>query len=330
MNNNIWKKLGVAVIAVCLSLVVGASQAAPLVTFINGAVADADDVNANFNELATRIENIPAGAQGPAGPQGLPGVNGANGVNGQNGNDGATGPQGPAGPQGLVGATGMTGSAGPAGPVGPQGPAGVDGAGVVTYSWIGNGATAWDVKTFVVTPPDFYDKEVRTYVRTGVGTGSGTLEVTRQRYLAGMPNRYQVFNYEWDARGDFLLTRRATFLPDGSALDYTETFTPGLILRHNAMGLGMTWGTSSQVDVVYADGMTPSEVTFEVNSYSLVAVEDITVQGIDYTGCQKILKHRETSGIDLKWYCPGAGLVKIVAPGRMFEFDPSQSIAATQ
>ena len=323
MKMHALKNLRLVINAVCLTLLVSAAQAAPLITFSNGEVADADEVNANFTELETRINNISLtpGPQGPVGPQGIPGQNGSNGLNGL---DGATGPQGPVGPQGPQGNTGMTGPTGPAGPIGPQGPAG---PGVVTYPWLGFGSAAWDAKAFVVTPAEFYDKEVRTYSRTPNGDGTGTTEVTRQRTLSGTPYSHQIFTYEWDNTGEFTQTKIETFSADGSTLGITETFTPGLIIRHSAMGMGMTWGTSSQVDIVYADGMTPNDVDFEVNGYSLVAIENITVKGVAYTGCQKILKHRATSGVDLSWHCPGAGLVKKVLPGRMLEFDPNDQLS---
>ncbi len=59
-----------------LSILLNTAQAAELVQFSNGSIADANDVNANFNELATRIQNqatASTGAAGPAGPQGIPG-----------------------------------------------------------------------------------------------------------------------------------------------------------------------------------------------------------------------------------------------------------------
>jgi hypothetical protein len=91
MNNLIHKKLGIAVISVCLMMWVGIAQAAPLVVFSNGGVADANDVNANFNELGARIETISL----------TPGADGANGANGANGAAGADGIAGTAGTDGT-------------------------------------------------------------------------------------------------------------------------------------------------------------------------------------------------------------------------------------
>jgi len=142
MNNIIQKKLVIATISGCLTMMVGVAQAAPLVVFSNGGIADADDVNANFNELGTRIETISltpgpvgaAGSQGPVGPQGLQGLQGFQGAAGVAGAVGAQGPAGadstvagPTGPAGTDGATGLTGAQGPAGADGAEGLSGIDG-----------------------------------------------------------------------------------------------------------------------------------------------------------------------------------------------------------
>jgi len=94
MNNLIHKKLGIAVISGCLMMLVGIAHAADLVIFSNGGVADADDVNANFNELGARIETISL----------TPGADGTNGAAGAAGNDGAAGADSTvAGPKGDTG-----------------------------------------------------------------------------------------------------------------------------------------------------------------------------------------------------------------------------------
>jgi hypothetical protein len=107
-------------------------------TFTADTPAKAEDVNANFNAVATAVNGtatdvaalkiavkaIPAGPQGPAGP---------NGVSGPAGPAGPQGPAGPVGPVGANGATGATGAQGPqglkgaAGPPGAQGPSGTNG-----------------------------------------------------------------------------------------------------------------------------------------------------------------------------------------------------------
>ncbi len=74
-------------------------------------------------------------------------------------------------------------------------------------------------------------------------------------------------------------------------------------------------------------------------SRSLLAVEDITVQGVSYTGCHKIMNRRSAAQVggdqlNISWFCPNnVGLVKLIhtasnsSPGRSWtmEFDPSQS-----
>jgi hypothetical protein len=126
MNNLIRKKLGIAVISGCLMTWVGIAQAgpgsafepAPLVVFSNGNIADADDVNANFNELENRIEIITHTA--------------GKGDRGRTGRTGRTGPAGPAGADSTV--AGPTGPAGADSTVaGPTGPAGL-GLGAVVFN----------------------------------------------------------------------------------------------------------------------------------------------------------------------------------------------------
>lgn len=67
------------VVSAVLLLVSGVSAAQTTVPhqFNNGEVADANDVNENFEALAEAIDNIPAGPKGdpgPPGPQGEPGI----------------------------------------------------------------------------------------------------------------------------------------------------------------------------------------------------------------------------------------------------------------
>jgi hypothetical protein len=61
-----------------LSILAGSLFAATTVpnVFVNGTVADADEVNENFEALANAIDSIPAGPEGPPGPQGVPGPQG--------------------------------------------------------------------------------------------------------------------------------------------------------------------------------------------------------------------------------------------------------------
>ncbi len=102
--------------------------------FVNGNPADANAVNANFQELADRIAELPTeagGIQGPvgeAGPQGIAGADGTTGPQGLQGLTGTEGVAGSQGPQGIVGATGSQGLAGTDGAIGLQGLQGIAGA----------------------------------------------------------------------------------------------------------------------------------------------------------------------------------------------------------
>ncbi|HEC18493.1 MAG TPA: collagen-like protein, partial [Gammaproteobacteria bacterium] len=339
--------LGMAISAACLAMTIGTAQAAGLNTFSNGQVADADAVNHNFTFLNDRIDNISLtpGPQGPQGPQGLAGTNGTDGAMGM---QGPTGPQGPAGangqdgatgPQGPMGATGMTGPVGPAGPTGPQGPAGANGTGVTFQSWAGFGAgVKWSVKVFDVvhsTGATGWDKETQTLVRTPATATTGTLSITRQRTLAGSVVRHQVLTYTYDTAGDLTFDQLDTYETDTTTLNNTRTISPGFVLLNNAMGLGMNWATASTISTVdVIGGGASNRVSYGVDSRSLLAIEDITVKGVTYTGCLKILRHRTAQDMGgdrqiISWHCPNDGMVKYVfsrdTGSRIVEFDPTVS-----
>ena len=69
MNLFNTKNLIMLGLSTSLSLATGMLHAAELVQFSNGSIADANDVNHNFNELAARIQNQ-TGATGPQGEAG--------------------------------------------------------------------------------------------------------------------------------------------------------------------------------------------------------------------------------------------------------------------
>ena len=77
-------------------------------TFHNGEVANADEVNENFQNLKTAIDDVVDNG-GIIGPQGPRGLTGDVGVKGDKGDQGDVGPQGPQGPRGLTGDVGVKG-----------------------------------------------------------------------------------------------------------------------------------------------------------------------------------------------------------------------------
>jgi hypothetical protein len=104
----------------------------------------ADELNKNFETLATAIQSVDAegivtvpgpqgdkgeqgeqGVRGPAGQDGKDGINGINGADGLPGETGAQGIQGIPGKDGKDGAPGIQGPKGEQGIQGPAGPAGV-------------------------------------------------------------------------------------------------------------------------------------------------------------------------------------------------------------
>jgi hypothetical protein len=118
------------ILSACIALAITPAWADDLTVFSNGSVADANDVNANFTELETRIDTISLtpGEAGAAGAQGIQGNQGFQGNQGLTGAAGATGAQGVQGVSGSRGATGATGLLGLKGDNGAQGVIGDAGA----------------------------------------------------------------------------------------------------------------------------------------------------------------------------------------------------------
>jgi len=332
LNLSVGKTRLVTLSTVYLSLIVSTANAANLHVFTNGTVADANEVNHNFTHLDERINTIsltpgpagPQGATGAMGPQGLPGVNGQNGLNGQ---DGATGPAGATGPQG---------------PAGNDGADGTDGIGITIYSSTNYNPTAYTEKVFTVTNQGNWDKEIRSYNRTNNQDGTITTDVTRTRSLAGEPFiRYDIRTYITDTNGANNYVQVKDYDTASKALITTSTISPPIQRRNNTMVPGMRWGSASQVTTVFEDGITATEITHAVDSRSLLAIEDITLNnGAAYTGCLKIetirsaqnLKGRKFQKVD--WHCPNnVGLVKTIMMrdnngsiySRVLELDTTQS-----
>jgi hypothetical protein len=120
------------ILSVCISLIVTPVQADDLTVFSNGKVADANEVNANFNELETRIKTISL-TPGETGAVGAQGIQGSQGFTGATGDTGARGIQGLSGDAGTNGRNGTNGAAGGKGATGDAGAAGQNGADGVMY-----------------------------------------------------------------------------------------------------------------------------------------------------------------------------------------------------
>jgi hypothetical protein len=288
--------------------------AAPAVQhiFSNGQPANADQVNANFQELADRIEEIPEGPpgpQGPMGPQGLPGVNGNNGLNG---------PEGPPGPQGEQGIQGEQGPPGPQGPQGVQGPQGIPGPGFAQINfdpYQHNFAS----KTFTISvfTPEF--EEVRTYDRAT----PGQLIETRQRIdlQSGQTISGEMRYYTTGTGQDLVWTRSEVYF-DWDVVDYIVENTPGITIVPATMTMGLPWSSAVIARTTDVNGpTTPLRESITVDTRTLIAQESIMVNNVNYNDCIKVLINQGVVG----WYCTGYGLVKQISGGSIMELTETVS-----
>ena len=279
---------------IVLSLsVTSLASAEPLKTFVNGEKTNADDVNFNFNELATRIDAVPAGVEGPQGPQGPQGI------------------QGPQGPAGTAGADGAKGD---------KGDKGDPGEALTVYDGRNYGTTATQ-KVFSVSGA-VWNTETQIYDRTSV---PGKVLEYRNRAIDSVPYRVDVLFHSNSAAGHLLEERdrynESTVDPANPlASAPTNTAIPAspIVTRASAMTIGHPWVSAAKVtdtDVVAGTASTTSVV---VDVRTLMGVEDVTVAAGSYSNCIKILSQRKSLSFgndfqNVSWFCPGGvGLVKEV------------------
>ncbi len=97
----------------------------------------------------------------------------------------------------------------------------------------------------------------------------------------------------------------------------------------------MNWATGFTLDKVDDVGGGAGNLTdFGTDSRSLLAIEDITVNLVAYTGCLKVLSNRSAMNFGgvyqaISWVCPNDGMVKRIvtksAESWLMEFDPISS-----
>jgi len=175
------------------------------------------------------------------------------------------------------------------------------------------------VKTFKVTGSAvdgselgalIYDTEVRTYDRTI----PGIVSYSRDRKVGGAGGvgvNYSVITM--DKSGDeLLLTKFERYSSNGLTLKETRTMTPGVVFRTENMGVGKTFGSYSSLD------SSKAGLSSVIQSVTLLGVEDVTVPAGSFTGCIKLLRHRNSERLGgeydrINWFCPNnVGLVKSV------------------
>ena len=283
--------------------------------FSNGSVADADQVNANFQELADRISDIPAG---PEGPQGSVGPQGAQGPVGPVGPQGAQGAQGPSGPVGPQGATGAQGPQGVQGPIGPEGPAGAD-AVIPTYSYA-DFSHSFSSKTYAVLSTAGHDSEVHSFDRT---SAAPDVIVKEHRFAGSELVRHRRLRFRYSST-DVALVSIETYADADPVnapgifdqLTGTETFEPPLVLRRSDMKEGGTWTSAAKVVDTAWDGAVQSDNSHSLESVTVEGLDDVDVPYGNPTGCLKLSRMRSSvvSGNfhRVEWRCPNLGLVKRV------------------
>jgi len=292
---------------VFVSMVANAASPVPN-TFTAGDPALADEVNANFTHVINEINNIP---EGPAGPQGPIGVTGAAGA------AGAAGTQGPIGATGATGQTGATGPAGPQGATGATGPVGPAGPSLTTYDYSDFGHNL-SGKVFTVRhSTGLWNKTENIFTRPD----ANTVVKQRNRTLDNAIYLQHDFTYTKESSGYLSLNKIEAFTPDNNrTLASTKTITPGLMIRSNGMADGLSKGSASTVKS-YDINSTLVDTSEALQTVTMLGIVNVTLTSLNgesnvlLTGCMKTMTDRSSLTIgrdfmEMKWHCPGYGLVK--------------------
>lgn len=159
-------------------------------------------------------------------------------------------------------------------------------------------------------------EEVRTYDRSVPG------EVTevRTRYDGNQIIQQETRKYTFNANGDKLWTHRERideFSPDGRVSDYS----PPVKFIAGTMAIGMPWASAVITHNSDSSQNPPSYDGILHDKRTLLARESITANNVVYADCLKLLIERNGVQV-IDWYCNGYGLVKRIAPNRIFELLP--------
>lgn len=210
-------------------------------------------------------------------------------------------------------------------PEGPQGPKGEPGQGVVSidYETYQNNFTSkvFSISRKVANGQTVFETEVRTYDRSV----PGKIVETRESILSDTGTRIHYVKYYYTVgQGQGLVeTHLERFSPsDPVTLFETETYTPPLLITKNQMALGQSWNTTGTSVAMRVNSTTPANEALLIESRTVLDLENITVNGVQYQDCLKIEINDTYSNKNtvaggqarlIQWHCTGMGLVKEIA-----------------
>jgi hypothetical protein len=209
-------------------------------------------------------------------------------------------PVGPPGPQGPIGPQGLQGEPGPAG----------DGIIQVNFDPYRHNFAS---KTFTIIKKSIVsglfepeEEEIRTYDRST----PGQLVVTHEgiNIQSGQTVRGEVRFFTTDNGQDKVWTQRDVYF-DWDVIDYTVEYSPGITVIPGTLKMGIPWNSAVIARTIDINGADPAKEEIIIDSRTLIAQESISVAGVTYIDCLKVLVERGGAP-SIDWYCAGYGLVK--------------------
>lgn len=170
------------------------------------------------------------------------------------------------------------------------------------------------VKTFRLADATECNIEERRIAVTDVDATTKNIVITRIR--RNDATTCQHVEFDMTAKADaYTLNALRNYSTDGANLTNTSSIETPVRRLTAAMRIGQSWGDASPVQ----SSASPGTQTI-IEKGTLLAVEDISVSGADYTACLKVHTSRASSNrfgspalTHISWYCPNAGLVKRIS-----------------
>ena len=212
----------------------------------------------------------------------------------------------------------------PIGPQGETGPQGEPGPGFEQFSFDPYRHN-FSSKTFTYSGDDPiteesiiapYLSEVRTYDRTV----PDQVIVTIQRFTLDtedLVHHQKRYLTDGQGLGEGMIRRETYDVIDPQIMTSSYNYSTPFIRAANSMTVGIPWLSTGIYDFFDNRYTYPSEgqaIFHELRE--LLGQENITVNGVDYTNCLKIIRHQSTA---VFWYCEGYGLVKRVSSNQILE-----------
>lgn len=146
-------------------------------------------------------------------------------------------------------------------------------------------------------------------------TGAKTFEQTVTIENSSDDVDCDIYSYDWSYSSNLVVQDYQIDRYDGVNLDYAYSMSPGWTLLKDKMRVGESWG-SFNTQTVSANGGAASTTAPIFTKQTFLGYQDVTVAAGSYSNCMMIQRERWRSGAldrqDVYFYCGDHGLTRYV------------------